>query len=68
MVTILFSIFYRTREMIAQLCRYHRTTGRTAHGYQQATIDIDILFPATLTAQRVEDALMILPDQAASNG
>jgi predicted nucleotidyltransferase len=37
-----------------------------AHGYQRATIDIDILFPATLaTGQRVRDALMILPDQAA---
>jgi predicted nucleotidyltransferase len=37
-----------------------------AHGYQRATTDIDILFPATLAAgQRVKDALMILPDQAA---
>lgn len=37
-----------------------------AHGYQRATSDIDILFPATrATGQRVRDALMILPDQAA---
>lgn len=37
-----------------------------AHGYQRATSDIDILFPATrATGQRVKDALMILPDQAA---
>ena len=37
-----------------------------AHGYQRATTDIDILFPATLAAgRRVKDALMILPDQAA---
>jgi predicted nucleotidyltransferase len=37
-----------------------------AHGYQRATIDIDILFPATLAAGKlVRDALMILPDQAA---
>jgi predicted nucleotidyltransferase len=37
-----------------------------AHGYQRATTDIDILFPATLAAgQLVRDALMILPDQAA---
>jgi hypothetical protein len=37
-----------------------------AHGYQRATTDIDILFPATrATGQRVRDALMILPDQAA---
>jgi predicted nucleotidyltransferase len=39
-----------------------------AHGYQRATIDIDILFPATLAAGRlVRDALMILPDQAAKD-
>lgn len=37
-----------------------------AHGYQRATTDIDILFPAnTATGQRVKEALMILPDQAA---
>jgi predicted nucleotidyltransferase len=37
-----------------------------AHGYQRATTDIDIVFPATAAAgQRVKDALMILPDQAA---
>jgi hypothetical protein len=39
-----------------------------AHGYQRATTDIDILLPATLAAgQRVKDALMILPDQAAKD-
>jgi hypothetical protein len=37
-----------------------------AHGYQRATTDIDIVFPANAAAgQRVKDALMILPDQAA---
>jgi predicted nucleotidyltransferase len=37
-----------------------------AHGYQRATTDIDIIFPATAAAgQRVKDALMILPDRAA---
>jgi predicted nucleotidyltransferase len=37
-----------------------------AHGYQRATTDIDIVFPATSAAgQRVKEALMILPDQAA---
>ena len=37
-----------------------------AHGYQRATTDIDIVFPATAAVgQRVKDALMILPDQAA---
>jgi predicted nucleotidyltransferase len=37
-----------------------------AHGYQRATTDIDIVFPATSAAgQRVKDALMSLPDQAA---
>jgi hypothetical protein len=37
-----------------------------AHGYQRATTAIDILFPAdATTGQRVKDALMILPDQAA---
>jgi predicted nucleotidyltransferase len=39
-----------------------------AHGYQRATTDIDIVFPATAAAgQRVKDALMILPDQAAKD-
>jgi hypothetical protein len=39
-----------------------------AHGYQRATIDIDILFPATrATGERVRNALMILPDQAAKD-
>jgi len=37
-----------------------------AHGYQRATTDIDIVFPATAAAgRRVKEALMILPDQAA---
>jgi predicted nucleotidyltransferase len=39
-----------------------------AHGYQRATTDIDIVFPATIaTGQRVKQALMILPDQAAKD-
>lgn len=39
-----------------------------AHGYQRATTDIDIVFPATAAAgQRVKDALMILPDRAAKD-
>jgi predicted nucleotidyltransferase len=37
-----------------------------AHGYQRATTDIDIVFPANAAmGRRVKDALMILPDQAA---
>jgi predicted nucleotidyltransferase len=37
-----------------------------AHGYQRATIDIDIMVPATSEAGRkVKQALMVLPDQAA---
>ena len=37
-----------------------------AHGYQRATIDIDVLVPATVEAgQRIKNALMVLPDQAA---
>lgn len=36
-----------------------------AHGYHRATTDIDIMFPATIEAgQKVQAALMILPDQA----
>ena len=36
-----------------------------AHGYQRATIDIDLVFPATCEAgRRVKNALMVLPDQA----
>jgi predicted nucleotidyltransferase len=39
-----------------------------AHGYQRATTDIDIVFPASAaTGQRVKEALMILPDQAAKD-
>jgi predicted nucleotidyltransferase len=39
-----------------------------AHGYQRATTDIDIVFPASAaTGQRVKQALMILPDQAAKD-
>lgn len=37
-----------------------------AHGYHRATTDIDVLVPATLEAgQKVREALMVLPDQAA---
>lgn len=37
-----------------------------AHGYQRATTDIDVVVPSTSQAgQRVKDALMALPDQAA---
>ena len=39
-----------------------------AHGYQRATTDIDLVFPATAAAgQRAKDALMMLPDQAAKD-
>ncbi len=39
-----------------------------AHGYQRATTDIDLIFPATSqTGQRVKDALMVLPDRAAKD-
>jgi hypothetical protein len=39
-----------------------------AHGYQRATTDIDIVFPATVDAGiRVRQALMVLPDQAAKD-
>ncbi len=38
------------------------------HGYQRATTDIDVLIPATAEAgQRLKDALMVLPDQAAKD-
>jgi hypothetical protein len=37
-----------------------------AHGYQRATTDIDIVVPASaMVGQRVKEALLILPDQAA---
>ena len=37
-----------------------------AHGYQRATTDIDIVVPASITTgQRIKEALLILPDQAA---
>ena len=37
-----------------------------AHGYHRATTDIDLLVPATQFAgEKIRDALMILPDQAA---
>ena len=37
-----------------------------AHGYQRATIDIDLLVPATIAAgEKLKAALMVLPDQAA---
>ena len=39
-----------------------------AHGYQRATIDIDVMVPANAQAgQRLKDALMVLPDQAAKD-
>jgi len=39
-----------------------------AHGYQRATTDIDLVVPATAQAgQRVKEALMVLPDQAAKD-
>lgn len=39
-----------------------------AHGYQRATTDIDLVVPATTQAgQRIKDALMALPDQAAKD-
>lgn len=37
-----------------------------AHGYHRTTTDIDVVVPATIeTGQKVKDALMLLPDQAA---
>jgi predicted nucleotidyltransferase len=37
-----------------------------AHGYQRATIDIDLMVAATSeTGRKVKEALMVLPDQAA---
>lgn len=37
-----------------------------AHGYHRATTDIDVLVPATQeSGQKVREALMVLPDQAA---
>lgn len=39
-----------------------------AHGYQRATIDIDVMVAANaLAGQRLKDALMVLPDQAAKD-
>ena len=39
-----------------------------AHGYQSATVDIDVMVPATLDAGRgVKAALMVLPDQVAKD-
>jgi predicted nucleotidyltransferase len=39
-----------------------------AHGYQRATIDIDVMVAANAQAgQRLKDALMVLPDQAATD-
>jgi len=39
-----------------------------AHGYQRATTDIDIMVAATSDAgQKVKEALMVLPDQAAKD-
>ena len=37
-----------------------------AHGYQRATTDIDVLVPRDrMAGERVRDALLVLPDQAA---
>ena len=37
-----------------------------AHGYHRATTDIDVLVPATRAAgEKIRQALMVLPDQAA---
>ena len=37
-----------------------------AHGYHRATVDIDVLVPATRqSGEKVKQALMVLPDQAA---
>lgn len=37
-----------------------------AHGYQRATTDIDLVVPSTLqSGQRIKQALLVLPDQAA---
>jgi len=37
-----------------------------AHGYHRATTDIDVLVPATREAgEKIKQALMVLPDQAA---
>jgi predicted nucleotidyltransferase len=39
-----------------------------AYGYQRATIDIDVMVAANAQAgQRLKDALMVLPDQAAKD-
>lgn len=39
-----------------------------AHGYHRATTDIDVLVPATReSGQKVREALMALPDQAAKD-
>ncbi|MFA6920629.1 MAG: hypothetical protein WC216_02200 [Gallionella sp.] len=39
-----------------------------AHGYQRATVDIDILVQPTIDAgQKVKQALLILPDKAAKD-
>jgi hypothetical protein len=38
-----------------------------AHGFQRATVDIDLLLPGNRTAgQRVRRALLVLPDKAAN--
>ena len=39
-----------------------------AHGYHRATTDIDVLVPATRKAgEKIKQALMVLPDQAAKD-
>ncbi|MDR0576562.1 MAG: hypothetical protein LBI87_03275 [Candidatus Accumulibacter sp.] len=39
-----------------------------AHGYHRATVDIDVLVPATRSSgEKVRNAMMILPDRAAKD-
>ena len=39
-----------------------------AHGYHRATTDIDVLVPATRqSGERIKEALMVLPDQSATD-
>jgi hypothetical protein len=39
-----------------------------AHGYQRATTDIDLIVPGSAqSGERIREALMVLPDQAAKD-
>lgn len=39
-----------------------------AHGFQRATVDIDLLLPANrATGERTRQALLVLPDKAAGD-